>query len=74
MLNGSRANPNAPKDFMQDYDVVFFLDGFSEIYKQDRAWMSRFGDLAICQQNDFDDGNYRASENGSCKARGRNAS
>ena len=25
MMNGSRANPNAPKDLFQDYDIVFFV-------------------------------------------------
>lgn len=26
VLNGSRANPNAPKDFLQDYDVRVYVE------------------------------------------------
>ena len=25
MMNGSRANPNAPRDCFQDYDIVYFV-------------------------------------------------
>ncbi len=25
MMNGSRANPNAPRDFFQDFDIVYFV-------------------------------------------------
>ena len=25
MMNGSRANPNAPKDFFQDYHIGYFV-------------------------------------------------
>lgn len=59
MLNGSRLNVNAPKDIMQDYDVVFFIDDFENMsYKTDQSWIRQFGELVILQQNDFDDGTY----------------
>lgn len=59
MLNGSRVNSNAPKDLMQDYDVVFFITDINNVsYKTNRQWINRFGELVIMQQNDFDDGSY----------------
>ena len=59
ILNGSRLNINAPKDIMQDYDVVFFIKGLEDIgYKTDQNWIKQFGNLVILQQNDFDDGSY----------------
>lgn len=57
MLNGSRVNPNAPKDIMQDYDVVFFItDIENESYKRNQEWIKKFGELVILQQNDFKNG------------------
>lgn len=59
MLNGSRLNPNAVKDIMQDYDIVFFIENIQDnSYKTNRDWIKRFGELVILQQNDFDDGSY----------------
>jgi aminoglycoside 6-adenylyltransferase len=59
MLNGSRLNFNAPRDIMQDYDVVFFITEIKDLrYKIDREWINRFGELVIFQQNDFEDGSY----------------
>ena len=56
VLNGSRLNINAPKDIMQDYDVVFFINGVEDIsYKTDQGWIKQFGNLVILQQNNFDD-------------------
>lgn len=52
ILNGSRANPNAPKDDFQDYDVVYFvteLDSFT----QDHDWIDVFGRRAILQMPDL---------------------
>ena len=43
MLNGSRVNSNAPKDLMQDYDVVFFITDIKNVsYKTNRQWINRF--------------------------------
>jgi len=59
MMNGSRVNPNAIKDIMQDYDVVFFVtDLESQSYKINHNWIERFGELVILQQNDFEEGAY----------------
>ncbi|MBZ9687466.1 aminoglycoside 6-adenylyltransferase [Clostridium estertheticum] len=59
MLNGSRLNSKAPKDIMQDYDVVFFIRSLEDSsYKTNREWISRFGELVILQQNDFENGSY----------------
>ncbi len=59
MLNGSRVNPLAPVDIMQDYDIVFFINDLeSSNYKTDRNWMNQFGQLVIFQQNDFEDNSY----------------
>lgn len=56
-LNGSRVNPNAPKDIMQDYDVVFYItDIEDERYKRNRDWIKEFGELVILQQNDSEEG------------------
>lgn len=59
MLNGSRVNFNAPKDIMQDYDVVFFVEDIGELsFKNNTNWIDRFGELVIMQQNDFEDDSY----------------
>lgn len=59
MLNGSRLNSNAPKDIMQDYDIVFFITDIEDLYfKKDSRWINQFGELVIMQQNDFEDGSY----------------
>ena len=31
MLNGSRVNPNVPKDIMQDYDIAFFITDIEDL-------------------------------------------
>lgn len=48
ILNGSRANPNVPRDFFQDFDIVFVVTDDAP-FKQDRSWMRCFGDLMIVQ-------------------------
>ncbi len=55
VLNGSRANPNAPRDFMQDYDIAFYVDSLEEAqkYKTDPSWIHDFGDLVMFQQNEY---------------------
>ena len=59
MINGSRVNSNAPKDIMQDYDIVFFITNIDDVsYKINQDWVNVFGELVIMQQNDFEDGSY----------------
>ncbi len=52
IFNGSRVNPNAPKDIFQDYDVVFSVTD-PKYYLDHQEWIQPFGDLVILQQNDF---------------------
>ena len=51
ILNGSRANPNAPGDIFQDYDIVYIV---SEVlsFKHDPDWIGRFGEIMIVQVPD----------------------
>ena len=51
MMNGSRANPNAPRDFFQDFDIVYFVTGVDS-FKQDSHWIERFGEMMILQLPD----------------------
>lgn len=47
-LNGSRANPNAPKDRWQDFDVVFAVRDYAS-FLADPHWVDRFGQRVIMQ-------------------------
>ena len=42
-MNGSRTNPNVPKDIFQDYDVVYVVTENRPFY-EDKCWIDRFGD------------------------------
>ena len=44
VLNGSRANPDARKDFFQDYDVACYVTRVEPLVG-DRAFLKRFGEL-----------------------------
>lgn len=48
LLNGSRANPNAPKDYYQDFDIVYVVKDF-EAFKADWSWLDYFGERLIMQ-------------------------
>ncbi|HEO8408546.1 TPA: streptomycin resistance protein [Streptococcus agalactiae] len=53
LLNGSRANPNVPKDDFQDYDIVF-VTNFIEDIISDTNYHKKFGDILIMQKpNEF---------------------
>lgn len=57
VMNGSRTNPNAPKDFMQDYDIDYYMsDVKRHTYNTDRSWISGFGDRVVVQFEPFEDG------------------
>ncbi len=59
VMNGSRVNPNAPKDEFQDYDLIFFVEDLAKHdFKSDLSWINRFGKPVISQQNDFENGSY----------------
>jgi aminoglycoside 6-adenylyltransferase len=48
IMNGSRANPNAPKDIFQDFDIVYIVTDVTP-FKNNLEWIKRFGDLMILQ-------------------------
>ena len=48
ILEGSRTNPNAPKDLFQDYDVVYVV-GETASFQRDRGWIDRFGERLYMQ-------------------------
>lgn len=50
-MNGSRTNPNVPRDIFQDYDVVYVVRetlGFIE----DKDWIRQFGEILYMQLPD----------------------
>ncbi len=51
-LNGSRANPNAPKDKYRDYDIVYAVTETAP-FVRDRAWLKPFGRPLIVQEPDL---------------------
>jgi aminoglycoside 6-adenylyltransferase len=55
IMNGSRANPNAPKDFFQDYDIVYIVTQIAP-FRNNYEWIKRFGEMMILQEpDDMDD-------------------
>lgn len=50
-MNGSRTNPNVPKDIFQDYDVVYVVRE-TESFIADRTWIDRFGERLFMQYPD----------------------
>src|SRR5690606_37461898 len=50
-MNGSRTNPNAPKDIFQDYDIVYVVTETAS-FISDPNWVHVFGDLLIMQEPD----------------------
>lgn len=48
ILNGSRANPNAPRDLFQDFDIVYVVTELDS-FKQDPTWIDCFGPRIIMQ-------------------------
>lgn len=53
-MNGSRTNPNVPKDIFQDYDVVYVVTEIASFIK-DKTWINAFGDLIMMQEPDKSD-------------------
>ncbi|BAM46376.1 aminoglycoside 6-adenylyltransferase [Amphibacillus xylanus] len=47
-LNGSRTNPNAPRDIFQDYDVVYLVTEMESFLNQP-DWIAVFGERLIMQ-------------------------
>ena len=51
ILNGSRANPNAPRDFFQDFDIVYLVTDPLP-FRNNYQWIRQFGELMILQEPD----------------------
>lgn len=51
VMNGSRANPHAPRDIFQDYDIVYLVTDVAP-FVANLAWIERFGALMIVQMPD----------------------
>ena len=51
ILNGSRANPNAPTDCFQDFDIIYLVTDLAS-FRADPGWISCFGELMILQLPD----------------------
>ena len=55
IMNGSKVNPNAPKDFFQDYDIIYLVTE-KESFLAEPDWIKVFGELMILQlPDDMDD-------------------
>src|SRR5512139_3876860 len=55
IMNGSRANPNAPRDIFQDYDIVYIVTDVAP-FKHNYGWIDGFGSRIIMQMpEDIDD-------------------
>jgi aminoglycoside 6-adenylyltransferase len=48
ILSGSRANPAAPRDLFQDYDILYVVTDVAA-FTRDAAWADRFGERIIMQ-------------------------
>ncbi len=47
-LEGSRTNPNAPRDVFQDYDISYHVTDM-DFFIGDPSWIDRFGERVILQ-------------------------
>ena len=50
-MNGSRTNPNAPKDRFQDYDIVYIVED-TKPFIEDKKWLDDFGERYMMQEPD----------------------
>ncbi len=48
VMNGSRVNPNAPRDLFQDFDIIYFVTDLAPFVAK-RDWLQRFGERMILQ-------------------------
>jgi aminoglycoside 6-adenylyltransferase len=51
VLNGSRANPGAPRDILQDYDIVYFVTDLQPYIRREDL-PALFGEIMILQRPD----------------------
>lgn len=50
-MNGSRTNPNVPRDIFQDYDIVYVVRE-TRTFIEDKNWIHRFGKILYMQYPD----------------------
>ncbi|WP_044022712.1 aminoglycoside 6-adenylyltransferase [Bacillus sp. SG-1] len=50
-MNGSRTNPNVPKDIFQDYDIVYVVKETAP-FIEEKEWIGAFGELLMIQEPD----------------------
>ncbi len=48
IMEGSRTNPNAPRDIFQDFDVLYIVTDVAP-FRHNYEWIRRFGELMILQ-------------------------
>lgn len=48
ILSGSRANPNAPQDPFQDFDIAYLVTDVAP-FMRNHEWIERFGEIMIMQ-------------------------
>jgi len=48
IMNGSRVDPNAPRDIFQDFDIVYVVTDVAS-FVHDYNWIKRFGEMMIMQ-------------------------
>lgn len=48
IMNGSRVNPNVPRDPFQDFDIVYLVSDGAP-FRHNLEWITRFGELLILQ-------------------------
>lgn len=48
-LEGSRVNPNVPKDIFQDFDISYFVTDMDSFIR-DKSWIDIFGERIIMQE------------------------
>jgi aminoglycoside 6-adenylyltransferase len=48
ILNGSRANLNAPRDIFQDFDIIYIVNDVQP-FTNNLEWIKRFGEMMILQ-------------------------
>ncbi len=51
IMNGSRTNPNVPKDIFQDYDIVYIVEE-TKSFIEDKNWIHAFGNILYMQYPD----------------------
>jgi aminoglycoside 6-adenylyltransferase len=62
-LEGSRVNPEIPRDLFQDYDIVYVVTETTP-FREDKHWIDRFGERLYMQYPE--EGPYESSDLNEC--------